>query len=1799
MIPVVINKIKNKELMGELENNLFINSVHVSGQGAGQFLYIPGFQFFTEEHKSELQRSFRNIASVPNGELLQKAIALYQISRHGWMWRNDSIAPIIPADVYKQYSDEFVRYLNQFKSNGEVKTDNGNASVGYNPDKTDWDLRALFDGAGSHIDRGVDLDIVLRLPDHMRPKFFTFPQKDLKGITRDIPGIMTEVERKGEIIKVPTKNNILTFSPFPQTDSMFTGLQIINRIDIDDTEAFLNGKPVIAYTGNKQVQDGAAIIMGAFRGDATHQPERKSTIITKESKTRLFGPPLPPVMNGAVKQAKYGLMWHEFMYPDTEEKFTKHMKDSGINFITGEAHGDKFWLFRDSEQSWVIINAGKDFRPLMLTPHEAAIYLGDSYADTFDHLANTLEASSPVLRQPVSTKGNNWMTSVMKNHATNEELMFYTFLMRSREQTKSTTVNLVSGIDNTISGYAYYDTKLGSINIHTDIADAIINSWGAKHVTQTILHELTHADLSTRIQLFLDGKYDQLSEKDLAALRDLNRLYNNAYLQTQNKHLYGYKDFHEFVSESLSSKEFREDMRNMALPEGMSIWDKVKVALKILIRSIFPEGSKYLNAVDGLIFTLIDSDGLSMEGTSETAMRLNAAALKVNKMSDLVNYIGDNTEIKHNNKKSAVEWMLSKWKTSSKGIVYWKTMEMHWGVYQKSLGGSRTKTEAQAVAEAEKAFEDGLKYELMIQGEFTEALKSQDNLDAFIRKRGSKLSDITIREVASYYMDWEPYYKFFLYNSDQSKANGYHSPLFDASDVGFNPVITWHTPDGALNGKQEISITDITSNNLAGYNKSMFDFLGITTPTFDKSERGIRAFFLTLTAMSVMKKNPTVRIRRVGSIKMSGGLTTNFVYLPEALKDLKRLRENKDFMNSLSDEMKQIINDDALYNPHLYDQSYLWQIQQMYKNYSPEEKQKNYIADLLVRKIQDAATEKDELADIIKHRLGRMAADYEAGQLFEVKEAELLMGSLHELEQKKMTGFNSMRDMGEFDARYLESAGGAANDIVQFAYQRMIISLGKSKEEFDQFRRVHDPMLKELNDIFYASHQVHKFTDVLTENQSLKFEPLFRKREIGREQVKTLEIWWDENDQDTKEAIANGTIHPDRETALKYVRYGKYVADTIWESLVQLEMHQIEEYSFGKNKQQRIAETRLKAENIVNNKYTRGIIPAMGMDAVELFVNANRKNVKETMKQVWSRFTDTMVNPEYIYTHAGSAISNMRMGEGFAKQFKNDAEYGSDYRLELMGLSRTANGLTVTDKARNQRLTYDMEIIMNYFQFAVKSKINFEKMAMHEINSAKGILYNYNRSKGIQQKWNLQFLKEWDDRIHHGKLEQSRNAVTIEEVDASGMSFDKTMNLMVAATTFGQMAWNVSSAMTMSMVNSISLVNTAVSNPKTSHWFTMENLANAVLLYIRNPKLVHGISRMYKFADWDRNMLLNSAKHSPTKRKIFNSYWFQYLNWLPDYISRNLVGIAQMDKDGVLAAHSVDKDGFASFDESKVEKWKSGKGKKIRDMKYEELILEGIQERGKPMIRAYTILEQDAIKDYGANNVVGGYESTEQSNMVYERWPRIFSTYKKYWPSRIKNLHSHERYRGTMMYVDTEEIENPDGTKEDIAVYRRDLMEGKIQSIRRAYIQIKNAKEAGLSYHQAYAALPDRSKHNLSRLSIDTFLMLVNLLAVSLSGDDDDDKKKIGKYNISGGFVFNNRFLRSISYALQDGVVEWYAPVGLRLFTEPFPVITHAWRWSMLLEAMLTWNMSKAAQYSKMVIPGGSNIRLISDLIED
>lgn len=274
-----------------------------------------------------------------------------------------------------------------------------------------------------------------------------------------------------------------------------------------------------------------------------------------------------------------------------------------------------------------------------------------------------------------------------------------------------------------------------------------------------------------------------------------------------------------------------------------------------------------------------------------------------------------------------------------------------------------------------------------------------------------------------------------------------------------------------------------------------------------------------------------------------------------------------------------------------------------------------------------------------------------------------------------------------------------------------------------------------------------------------------------------------------------------------------------------------------------------------------------------------------------------------------------------------------------------------------------------------------------------------------------------------------------------------------------------------------------------------------------NPKNIHPSGRQmidellseYRMFNNDFSSVM-SGYHRYGNTSIFKTrFAFGLLN-MGDWATRSQVLVAQMMKDGVWEAYSMDEDGNLVYDETKDKRFQGENGKLLKETLKKSLAEEDGLNPDGTMRRAYDSRQSESMK-FEADSIVGGFD--RETRGLYNYWAlgKLLGLFKTWLPARLNKGFDSQFINEVA--GDYEIVEDSDGEKQ--FVWKGKQMEGIMFSMLHVAFNLKQmlakAEKAEMNQNQ---------KENLMRAMGDTmFISLAFLSSTAIAEALGDDDKNI------------------------------------------------------------------------------------------
>jgi hypothetical protein len=1012
----------------------------------------------------------------------------------------------------------------------------------------------------------------------------------------------------------------------------------------------------------------------------------------------------------------------------------------------------------------------------------------------------------------------------------------------------------------------------------------------------------------------------------------------------------------------------------------------------------------------------------------------------------------------------------------------------------------------------------------------------------------------------------------------------------------FNPIMSVRkTNEGGV----VVNMHDITPVSLRTVYGSKLDnfstyqessILDSSVVKLTNTEAGKRKFELLLGIAGMIQNNPNVRFRRLGIHQ----LTTNDVvseglHLGEYSKELKQIITNKEFKSKLSPEMLAILENDNILNLQNYKQAWLSQLTDFYQ----AEKDRMY----KMAKAEPAAGKKGsryskmgfDLAEavdingmfgkdierVVKSRMDQMMKQYGnqlegPNGLLQDEEFRLLSRSLRMIKNR---GRKSIASDSTVDVNWIKKQIGGnfnlANPIAQWFVREMKRAMDVIGNRF--FREYKKPFAKLFSPVqkFYENSNPFSLVSERVRDTNWKiFDAMLIKQqakdENGGEHLVDLYQIYHSGDPRTAAAVSSGKINSD------HVALGDFIVKTIKDQIVKSRM--------------RKGETREEAVAWYDGNWTDGMLPTMARRAAQKIFGGD-------LQGGMSDWLKAYTNSNELFENVIEKKSGYDLGDMFAWQ-AGSSTLGSEQRQKMLGLRTNESGELIMREnglKDNRGIEKNLEVIMNYF---VMNQIMKQEMddIMPEYMASKTLLYNYDNSKGLKYKNTIDYIDKTTDFL----IKQQRQGIGVS-VPLPGnrsVAVDNIVNNANGLVSFGIMGGNIYADTVNFMANALQAASFAWGQTlnKGSEFFNWKNIAVAVKVATTNPELMWKLIRQYRFAQMDNQDLIHAKwlQKSQKHFALFQSNWLFSLNFAGDYINRAIVLMAQMDKDGVLSAYSVGKDGELIYDVKKDTRDAKVK-KKIKD----ELVREGVQDEDEPLQRAYDSRLRTRVKTIADKYITGSYDQDVNRLLNSHVLGKMFSMFKKYAFDKIENTFQRGQWNEALGNYVITEIDDPfvPGDKKMEVIWQERFVEGTIMSIFAMLNEAKRITELSPGeLHTIWTGQEPQRKENIIRLAHDLMLVtaIIKVLPFLVGGLDDEEDSTMEQF-------MDTRLWKSVEFGFMDLLYGTNPNEYFRALADPFVTIVQMERYFQFIQS---WFSGESTKMHNAARKSFGAYRTISDVPE-
>jgi len=776
---------------------------------------------------------------------------------------------------------------------------------------------------------------------------------------------------------------------------------------------------------------------------------------------------------------------------------------------------------------------------------------------------------------------------------------------------------------------------------------------------------------------------------------------------------------------------------------------------------------------------------------------------------------------------------------------------------------------------------------------------------------------------------------------------------------------------------------------------------------------------------------------------------------------------------------------------------------------------------------------------------------YSTKQLTEMR---LILGALEQLKSVQVMDSqlnpHQNNDVGKIYALDMNSIG---DEMVQRAREFLGDVNGKVVNEY---LRIMDPLRKKngVFDFFYKRDIALRAKGLFLDTSRSIYKDLFvQAKDSDGNDINLNHIYWT---KDEKEDVLWAKQAKERHIGDDVIERGRIIADMIEERLISqlVSMRNLEKGKFVMFKGEKYEDyTREMAmDELHNSGYRKGMIPIIQESSAALW---SQGKLGASMKKRMNDFANIYdFMQEAPSDREGENLSKMRdiftWQFGIGKDIEHLSSWGYNPALEsLLGLQQQSgykDGKMISryktiDKKKNQQMSTDLEMIMNFFTMQEIRNRHYEEELLPAINALKILDFNDQNNRDVNLAMKQYF---WDD-FRSLAVDNKRHKLNWKPL---GIDADKVISY-----TAGSVALPLTLALNMNIP-----VITAVSNGMFSF---MEGISNSLgdalskqfgmekgeyfgagdLLKASKAPLTefHKLSQImhdYHIVAMNDYELTSLQFHQKTKKGLFSKWYMNWATWATDYYGRSVVMAAQMMHDGSWDAFVYDKNtGKVNYD-AKKDKRLGWDGKKFSEegeayLKWvkQQNMIDGFSETDAAN-RGYTMKETRMFRTLGDKYVVGAYSNKERSLLASYLIGRMFLMFKNWMMSRVENAIGQKKDLNSIGKIHMIK----DGEGNFVPEWQRGVTEGYLKTAFNGIRHIIVDRDL-----HSFAHMEDYQKRNYVKLATNLAMFTAMMSLYNLFVSDKDDKKAVPDI----------RVVRNFKYSYQSLLV---FPMMKEMATKPF-----------------------------------------------
>lgn len=1034
---------------------------------------------------------------------------------------------------------------------------------------------------------------------------------------------------------------------------------------------------------------------------------------------------------------------------------------------------------------------------------------------------------------------------------------------------------------------------------------------------------------------------------------------------------------------------------------------------------------------------------------------------------------------------------------------------------------------------------------------------------------------------------YNPKNKYILY-SDLPKSD--YAYLYNEDLLGVNPIVSieydrdnqliislYQITHEYIKRRDKISPLD-RSNILAKFINSDFN-ARLDGLTLESNVGDVSNVLMGLVASHFTKLDKKISIPSVGTISLYR-LGTRMALADglELKQNIEAMLKNKDFVDSLTPQMKRYFENFSLINNAFNLEEVL------FNNLAEDE-----IYEDVVNQFQNGSLNVNDKIRVYNARLRQLIKKGDNLSTADAAEFEMLSQGLATLYNPHVMSdqINTRKDIGKFEQVFSPQydVGHEFIDAIRRATlavsQKNVRTLQAFKDTNNEFAAFFEARYQARNGSFekFMRDATFKYYDEMLATI---------KDQNGVNRFAGFVLWTTDKNLDPVFAEQAKNVDPE------VLKWGKYVTDVITEQMIDNYFHYQtrevgpEVYADGGST---LYTREMAAEDLFEKTtYRRGMLPLMPETVGSLL---SQGKLGAATRKRYKQLTSTYVQFEEMSDlTSGQADALDHLPEMFLRQFqkKPSEKIGSlglahERMYKMLGLSEIdGKYIYETKSGRNNMFNTDLETLLEFFKMSSIRKINYENEVLPMLNGAILYLNDLQRNKDFTQEHSVKYL----ELFHNQAILNKRKR---EHWDTGGIQLDSVAMTAMSYASPLVMALNVNVGAVSAVHNFFMAFIEGIGNniyntlnpEERTHWFTTGDLVKASGLFFSDFHKVTQILREFQLLNPNEYELVTHRFNQKRKRHVFSDFYAQITNWGADMYARGVVTIAQMLRDGSYSAYEFDKQtGKLKYNPKKDKQYFDSNGKQS---KKQEVLWEtnkknleaqgwGLDANSNP-IYGYDGKQMRTFKGIADKYVVGAYGPMEKnllSQFLLGRMTMMFTTWLA---TKVSMAVKKGSYIDEIGYYEIMEDENGNL----IPKWQREWTEGYLRTVMRM-----TAKLFTGDLKQFSMMTPTEKKNWIRYMLTVSFFVMNRLLYKNLVRERKDEDAPIP----------SSRLVRNWLYAYGSLLI---VPEILAKLDSPFAVtgiIKRAWEQGFDFYKGEWWNL----RYVMPVVGGAYTLKDFKESFE-